>query len=485
MSDCSENKNPLQHNGTSQAQRLLPGLDKSKYALADEKKYADWIVFAGEYARYIKYYSTDHVFTKNWQDFFSKDISAQLGVVAIQDIERYRTEIKERLDFIRDDSNNSSPDAVKLNLNELFSAILTLSKALDETFTSLSSETRLKATMLNLIKTKLAPALKTFIAYHNAAEDHGYLNHSSLSNWKILNKALTDADVIINTEELGNSWLYDTDKLDWKDYVGTIPPAGDDSIFKDPLNGVSGFANDYKSMAHAANHNLFTGIFDTFLSTITRIIRDAESELIKTLENYDAHPAHYALFLSFLKLFRFAQDHINTITQRHLDFYYKEVLKLQPRAAEANQVHVLGELAKQVDEYLLAAGTTLKAGKDSLGKDVVYTLDTDAVFNKAKVAQLKAFYKGSSDDSVFDPVTKAEKQNNAGRVFASPVANSDDGLGAELTSASKEWHPYVHKVYADATLQSISMPKAQLGFALASHYLYLTEGERKVSIRLV
>jgi hypothetical protein len=485
MSDCSDHKNPLQHSGTSQPQRLLPGMDKNKYALADEKEYADWIVFAGEFARYIKYYSTDDVFTKNWQLFFTHDISAQLGAIAIQDIERYRTEIKERLDYIRDDDNESSIDAVELKLNELFSAILTLSKALDEAQLKLPPETSLKATILNLIQTKLAPALKIFIAYYYAAADHGYLNHSFLSPWKILNKPLTDANDIITSEGLSNAWLFETDKVNWNDYTGTFPPKGDDSIFNDPLNGLTGFADDYLSIVHAANHNLFTGLFDIYLTTYTKIIREAESELLKSLESYDSHTAHYALFLTFLKLFRFAQNHINTLTQRHLDFYYREVLKLQPRPAQANKVHVTGELAKQVDAYLLAAGTALKAGKDSLNNDVIYKLDADAVLNKAKVAQLRTFYKGNKDENVLIPGTTTVKQYNEGRVFASPVTNSDDGLGAELTSPQKEWQPYVHKVFAEAELQSIAMPKARLGFALASHYLYLTEGDRKVFIRFV
>ena len=43
----------------------------------------------------------------------------------------------------------------------------------------------------------------------------------------------------------------------------------------------------------------------------------------------------------------------------------------------------------------------------------------------------------------------------------------------------------MHKVFAEAELQSIAMPKAQLGFAVASHYLYLTEGERKVFVRFL
>ena len=239
------------------------------------------------------------------------------------------------------------------------------------------------------------------------------------------------------------------------------------------------------SIEHAANHNLLTGIFDTFLSSYTKIIQEAETELLKTLESYDSHTPHYALFLSFLMLFRFTRTHINTLTQRHLDFYYKEVLRLQPRAAEANKVHVLGELAKQVDSYLLKQGTLLKAGKDSLKKDVNYQLDTDSVFNKAKVAQLKTFYKAAVTDSINEPGTSIVKQNNTGRVFASPATNTDDGIEAKLTSANKEWQPYVHKVYKEAQLEQIAMPKALLGFALASHYLYLTEGERKVFVRLV
>lgn len=479
MSDCIENKNPLHHTGTSQVQRLLPGLDKNIFVLPDEKEFADWIVFAGEFAGFIKYYNQQNEVSGNWKTFFTHDVSAQLGLVAIQDIDRYRTEIRERLEFIRDDDNKSSLDAVRIKLNELFSMVLTLCKSLDDTYNRMQDDIRLKDTLLNLISTKLAPSLKNLLMYHKAAESLGYLDHSFLSSIKILSKPLADALDIIDNEGLEAHWLHATDKSDWIDYVASLP--ANESIFNNPLTG---FAKDYLSIVHAANHNLFTNIFDTFLSVYTRIIKDAEEELLKTLESYDAHPAHYALFLTFLKLFRFSQEHINTLTQRHLDFYYKEVLKLQPRPAVANQVHVLGELAKQVDEFLLGAGTGLKAGKDSLNRDVVYTLDADTVLNKARVAQLKSIYKGSSGDNILNADGTTVKQNNAGRIFASPVADSDDGSGAELTSAGKEWHPYVHKSYAEATLQSIDMPKAQLGFALASHYLLLGEGERKVKVRL-
>ena len=480
MANCSEHKNPLQHNGTSQLQRLLPGMDKNKFALADEKDFADWIVFADGFAAFINYYSSSNSVAGNWQPFFNSDISAQLGTIAIQDIERYRLEIKECFDFIKDDANKTSITAIKIKLNELFSAVFTLSKALDDYAQRLPNETSLKNNIVNLIQTKLAPALKRLTAYYYAADasHHNYINNTSLSDWKILNKQLTDAQQIINTDGLSDIWLYDTAETNWEDYKNSIAP--DDSIYNDPLNG---FTDDYLSISHAANHNLFSGIFDTYLTAYTKIINDAGVELLRTLESFDAHAPHYALFLCFLRLFKFAQTHINTITQRHLDFYYREVLRLQPKPAEANKVHVLTELAKQVDEYLLAEGTALKAGKDSLNRDVFYTLDNDAVFSKAKVTHLKTFYKAANTDSIY--TSGVLTQNNTNRIFASPITNSDDGEGAKLTGTNKEWHPFVHKVFEDAQLKNISMPKAQIGFALASHYLYLTEGERKVFARFV
>src|SRR5665648_3734 len=484
MANCSEHKNPLINNGTSQIQRVLPGMDKNQYALVDEKEYADLILFANNFAVFINYYNNSNISSGSWKPFFSSDVSAQLGTIALQDIARYKLEIRKRFDFIRNDDNETLLPDIKLKLNELFSAILTLSKALDNYVQKLPEDTTLKKTIYNLIKTKLSPALNRLIAYYKAAQNHGYLDHHVGSDWIILNLPLTDAKQIIDIDGLNKNWLDDSLYVNWAAYKNHIND--DESIFNNPLTAPTEI---FSSIEHAANHNLFTGIFDTYLSTFTKIIQDAEADLLKTLESYDSHTPHYALFLSFLILFRYTQTHINTITQRHLDFYYKEVLRLQPRAAEANKVHVLGELAKQVDSYLLKQGTLLKAGKDSQKKDVNYQLDSDTIFTKAKVSQLKTFYKASAEDSIYETNSKPNDPppkiilNNSGRVFASSISNSDDGIKPALTSANKEWPPFIHKVYKESKLDSIAMPKAQLGFALASHYLYLTEGERKVFVR--
>jgi hypothetical protein len=483
MSNCNDDKNPLQHNGTSQAERLLPGL-QADYVKVNEKEYADWIVFAAEFAAYLNYYDASNKAAGNWQVFFTNDISAILGTIAVQDIDGYRRQIKERFDFIKDDTNAANITAVKKKLHELFSVLLTMAKALDtylnrlpENESESGNTIPLKNTLQNCIETKLAPALQRLIAYHKAATAQLLLAPGDFTGWKVLNTQVVAAETIINGSGLSKSW-WRNGAASWNAYVTGI--AADGSIFGNIL------WTEYRRINHAANHNLFASVFDLFTQNYAKIINEATSSLLKTLGNWNTHPAHYALFLAFLKLFRFAQADINTITQRHLDFYYKEVLQLLPKAAVPNKAHILIELAKMADDYALAQGTELKAGKDSAGKDVLYELDRETVFNKAKVALLKSVYKGDKNGKDNHPLAVSPSFTvlNEDRLFASPVINSDDGLGAKLTSASKEWHPYVNKKYEEAKLTDIVSPNAEIGFVMASHFLYLAEGQRKIIIRV-
>jgi hypothetical protein len=483
MSNCSDNKNPLQHSGTSQAERLLPGL-QAGYVKVNEKEYADWIVFASEFASYLNYYDATGTTTGNWQAFFNTDISALLGVIAIQDIDSYRRQIKERFDFIKNNDNAGNLNANKQKLHELFSVILSISKALDRYVNKLPDydvdeehTVAFKNTLTNIIVTRLSPALQRLLAYYKAANTLGYLTPGNFTGWKVINTPVVPAESIISNG-LSKIW-WRNGAADWNAYVTGV--TADNSIFGDIL------WTDYRRINHAANHNLFAAVFDQYTQNFTKLISEATKNLLATLENWNTHPAHYALFLAFLKLFRFAQADVNTITQRHLDFYYKEVLQLLPKAAQPNKTHILVELAKMTDDYALGQGTTFKAGKDSSGKEVLYALDKETTFNKAKIAQLKSVYKADGtgkDDHHLTADPSSAMVNNAGRLFASPIANSDDGLGATLTSAHKEWHPYVNKKYAEAQLTDIATPNAIIGFTIASHYLYLTEGERKIIIRL-
>jgi hypothetical protein len=180
---------------------------------------------------------------------------------------------------------------------------------------------------------------------------------------------------------------------------------------------------------------------------------------------------HYALFLAFLELFRFAQDDLNTITQRHLDFYYKDVLQLKEKDAIPDQVFVIFELAQDVASSLVTAGTALDAKKDATGADLVYNTEKDIVVNTTQIADLKALFYNKKYDK---------------RLYASPIANSADGLGAEITGDEKKWQTFGS--IADPALPFnsplVNRQQASVGFAFASPILLMGEGTRAVTFVL-
>lgn len=116
---------------------------------------------------------------------------------------------------------------------------------------------------------------------------------------------------------------------------------------------------------------------------------------------------HLALLLVFFDLLRLERDEINRFTRRHLDYYYRDVLGLRPRPAEADAVHLLIEPAKGIRQHLLEKNTLLLAGKTPEGRNRLFTTTEDIVVGRAKVAALKTFFQDrlyrSFDELVADP----------------------------------------------------------------------------------
>lgn len=478
MANCN-NKNPLQHNGSARAQRLLPGLQQG-YANVDEKTFADWIVFAKNFSHYLNYYDAGGAQTGNWSVFFSNDLCALMGDIAVQDVDAYKRNIKNRFDFLKDDDNKAKTGELKTNLNNLFSAVTSFALSLDGYYRLLPAGTALKVLIENIVPVTLSKPFEKLLKYYKAAADLGFLPNPPVTTdngWKVLGSFVTDAS-LLKTTGLTEIWWKHSGAASWDAYYLATETGKDESIFGDPV------PTDYQRINHAANHNLFAAIFQQFLMSYSRLVSSAEKELLASLEKQNDHAPHYALFLAFLKLFRLAQDGINSITQRHLDFYYKEVLQLKQKPALPNSAHIIAELAKPVDDFVLTKNALLKAGKDSGGKEVLYATNNETVFNKAVVTSLRSVYFGTEEDN-YTAGTPPENITNKGRLFAAPVINSADGIGAELITANKEWQPFANRLIGDGKVTAVAMPKAEIGFAVASHYLYLQEGKRQVSLKVV
>jgi hypothetical protein len=177
---------------------------------------------------------------------------------------------------------------------------------------------------------------------------------------------------------------------------------------------------------------------------------------------------HLALFICFVWLLEFSKKRFNRLTKRHLDFYYREILKIEKLPATPDKVHILFELAKKVTEEKIDEGTELDGGKDANGQKRIYKTTEELIANKTAVAQLKSVYN--------------DHENS--KIKAAEIANSYDGKGADFPNDEIQWWPFGYfEVEKNGKVAEYpELEDARLGFAVSSNVLKLQEGERFVQL---
>ncbi len=207
---------------------------------------------------------------------------------------------------------------------------------------------------------------------------------------------------------------------------------------------------------------------------------DEIESFLAELGDSDKLTPHLTLFICFLKLLTLTSDRFNGtetldgITKRHLDFYYKEVLKIEKMPAQVDKVHILFELSKNVLQEKLEAGTLLNGGRDGLGKIRNYGLSEEFVPNKASIEALRNVYFAHDTTNSFDTVTPRQY------IKASEMANSVDGIGDPLPEDNPVWYPFgYHHEEVDSDVFK-ELPDANIGFAISSQVLNLSEGNRHI-----
>jgi hypothetical protein len=468
--DCPQENRDLHkliREGSSQDQRRPAALDPA-YAPVDGRTPAHGMVFAERYAALLKYFSATNQAAGDWTPFFSEDLSVRLAAVAIEDVDAYKLRIKFSADFLNDHDRQLASEELKDHLGFLYGSLGTLARQLDVLKDGLPVEIALKGILQNLIRSQLAPAFTRLIAYYKAGIRLALVNAVLPSpQLLILRAPVVDLTTVLSA---GLS-------ADWS--KGGEWPAFVDAVEEDAAVYGDSAASVFVRINHCATHGLFKSVFEQFLKVFARTVSEAVSALNDTLTGWDRHEPHYALFLSFLRLLELVRADINTLTGRHLDFYYRQILLLKEKAAEPGHVHLLVELARQVSSHELQAGQLFKAGKDDTGRDAFFASDRGLVVNRAKLAALKTLYRHRHGP---EQVAAPAVVNHAGRLFASPMADSNDGLGAPLASAEESWHPFFNKIYADGELKEVRMPQAEVGFAIASHYLLMAGGQRTITL---
>ncbi len=424
---CCTPPHPLLRDGTSQAQRAPLMLDPAKVKL-DDRSLADLLAWAHKYGKELVFYNNNNKISGDWVSFVEEDPTTLIALISLYD---HRALLAE---FRAQESAVLTLQGTELEQFDSFRALcarlIDLAALFDGWFQAAAPNLAVYQNLKTTIRADLAPAMHRLLSYDAAAG---------------LDLAFTD----------GTKSILGLDFSALKD-ASSIWGFGNQTL----VSGVGIFQGDTfaEMLSHAVGR--IAALFDTMHRVLVRTVNEAPTLMEDSLR-WPRHQPHMALYIAFLKIFGLAQKSLNSLTEKHLQYYYERVLCVGRQPAVADEAHLVFTLAgNQTSSFALSAGTQFKAGKDADGKDLYYKLTKSCSLNRASVSSVRALY--------------VEAGASGTSLHTSLDAASNDGQGQAFEDADKvQWLTFG---------QDTSRPAPTLGLVIASPILRLSEGTRTITL---
>lgn len=446
-----EQQNTSRWSGVIQEERLLRAL-LPEYVKIDERSKSDLLAFAAEYAKLVRYYSESNdvpveAERQNWERFYINDISVFIATIIATDLKSIDTEHRRLAHALE----NAPRLEEKLEvIGEMIEQLVTLYKQINDWYERTLQISRyrpqdssaLENELENAIKQQLAKSLQSLLYYRRDLNLHetGKFPDSKME------------------EAFHGMWFKQHNAIDSAE--SEVLPQG----------------NLAQKLPVYTKHVRLQ--FRTAYSVTAYLLQVAPKFLKTTLEEKNDHRPDIGLYIAFLDLFEHVQRQLNTLTEKHLDFYYYDVLKLAQRDFRPDQAHVYFRIAEHIDTYFIPKGTLLQAGTDESGQMRQYATESDIEINKAQIEQLKTIFVSKNPKigigSSYKLITN---------LYAAPVANSKDGMGGRFINDVEDW-PTFGEELLDKSESERQMGFADVGFALAAPILEMEEGHRIVTLRI-
>jgi hypothetical protein len=403
--------------GTVRNERYADALNPATVTV-DGRKLADFIVYAQRYTKNVRFIPAEGEIDlrQTWNAFFKDSAVLLMANIATRETE----EIKINYEVLR----ARFLDITSLETFEQLAAyVLSRYVLIDEWYASASNDISISQDIRLYVKSYLAKEL-------------GRLNEILVYLHGLKNDA-------------GRTFTLSA-QLQNKDDIWGLAERQPSTATADLFKG----STDNERLINASL--TLDKVFDVIFHVTTTIVANCKKYFDSAVFEQQSHPPHIALFITFIKLFGYAQAGINELPKKLLDHYYKEVLQIVPKQAKPDCTFVVFEIAKGFDTYHIKKGTALLAGKDKAGRELIYQTDKDLLINKGQVAAIKNIF----------------IQNNNTGILNYYAATLKGRLLNDLTA--KSWKPFG---------TPNKMRRTSIGLGIASTQFYLAKGQRNVSVK--
>ena len=414
----------FKRDGTCQAERLPKSLVNNS-ALIDEKTVDEHIVFLYLYSDLIKYYGPENIaFTHNgWRSFLENDDTVILSLILHTEITQLKSRIYDEFQTIK---NKAIIGGKEKHIKQLLQVLQELMLLTNYWYKNLSAK--------NSIKLKL----ETLVSYE--LNERISLLYSLLQQWERQTESETPGDFCTFA-----ATFCEENSL-WELTTGTRPENFTEEALVQHIIATLG------------------ELFDLIFGALLGLQKLAKKKFPAILQSQQ-HPPQTALLIAFLRLLQYASERINQIPQRHLDFYYREVLKFNQQPAKTDNAIVSFQLQDGIKHHLLPEGTMLSAGKDEEGQEILFKTKRGINISQAAISTIHEI-RHSIEEQAPESEAPIGTFNTARYTIAELNEKGTHSLFSQQATANQ---PATH------------VPL--IGFVLTSPILHLKEGHREINLK--
>lgn len=401
------------------------------YVRLDSRTPSERLAFAAKYGRLINFYDTQNRKKGNWSPFFLKDPIILTAFIANTNYDKTYSIYAKATKELGYCIVNQKHKLITFQFNVLFELYEFMFQELNYWLGFMLEDPKsynLKDYLIQNIETTFGPLLWALLDFNTAlyySEKYPGLRKPNMGNY----------------EDFPQQWRMGTGS--YASLLGLDIDAGSNS------------SEEIFEALKLVGNKLF-GFY-------VKIIRNAEQAHEELLASDDIYP-DTTLLIAFVKLLKVQQMQLNGITAKHLNFYYKDILKQSKELARPDTTYLIVTLGENTTSFTLPAGTPFPAGADEDQQPIIFNSNRATVLSEAALVTSYTVTEG-----------KSQLQKDFKQLYQ--YVNETPFELETTESGATAPRPFLDATKGEST-------QIDLGFAVASPMFYLQQGKRKLKITL-
>ena len=133
--------------------------------------------------------------------------------------------------------------------------------------------------------------------------------------------------------------------------------------------------------------------YENILGNLLYIKEKAGKNFNEEILKY-GHQPHIGLLLAFFELYKYLQTDINTITKKHLDYYFQNILQQKKKHTDAHSAIIAIKLQPNRDLLTIEEGDKFNLTFED-NQQLEFSAAAISEINKAEIAEIKTLFKSS------------------------------------------------------------------------------------------